>query len=161
MRNDEEEIKRKILVALQKHQQPNFFSKKRLIFSTIASFLIVTGYGLFKLFTPQEKIESNTIKKTSAFYFPMSFCGDISAGGTNKWYRVYVNYTDSNLRRIRKYYCCDAYVNAANQIIVASFYNRSKANKFVTELKSRGFNARRGTGTVVTTTRTRNVNHCK
>jgi len=91
----------------------------------------------------------------------MSFCGDISAGGTNKWYRVYVNYTDSNLRRIRKYYCCDAYANAANQIIVASFYNRSKANKFVAELKRRGFNARRGTGTVVTTTRTRKVNHCK
>lgn len=147
IRNDEEEIKRKIIIALHKHQRPKFFSKNRFIFSTIASFLIVTGYGIFRFFTP--------------FDFPMSFCGDISTGGTNTWYRVYVNYTDYNFHEIRNYYCCDAYVNAANQIIVASFYNRSKANKFVAELKRRGFNARRGTGTVVTTMPTRNINHCQ
>jgi len=132
---------------LHKHQRPKFFSKNRLIFSTIASFLIMTGYGMFQSCT--------------SFNFPMSSCGDISPDGTNTWYRVYVNYTDSNFQEIRNYYCCDAYVNAANQITVASFYNQSKANKFVAELKSRGFNARRGTGTVVTTTRTRKVNHCK
>jgi len=73
MRNEEEEIKRKILIALQKHQRPKFFSKKRLIFSTIASFLIVTGYGLFQFFTPPKTVKNNTIKQTSAFDFSYEF----------------------------------------------------------------------------------------
>ncbi len=41
MRNDEEEISRKILKALQKHQQTKFFDKNRLIFSAIAGLAIV------------------------------------------------------------------------------------------------------------------------
>lgn len=41
MRNDEEEISRKILKALQKHQQTQFFDKNRLIFSAITGLAIV------------------------------------------------------------------------------------------------------------------------
>ncbi|QIZ70664.1 hypothetical protein [Oxynema aestuarii] len=41
MRNDEEEISRRILHALRKHQKPKLFDPSRLIFSAIAGFLVV------------------------------------------------------------------------------------------------------------------------
>ncbi|NES65444.1 MAG: hypothetical protein F6K24_09370 [Okeania sp. SIO2D1] len=47
MRNDEEEISRRILQALKKQQKPKFFDQNRLIFSAIVGFIIV-GFAIWK-----------------------------------------------------------------------------------------------------------------
>ena len=46
-KNDEAEISRKILKALQKHQKPKFFDKNRLIFAAISSFFLMTVYAAY------------------------------------------------------------------------------------------------------------------
>ncbi|HIK12894.1 MAG TPA: hypothetical protein IGS52_21985 [Oscillatoriaceae cyanobacterium M33_DOE_052] len=47
MRNDEREISRKIIKALQKHQRPKFFDTNRLIFAAISSFFVMTIYAAY------------------------------------------------------------------------------------------------------------------
>lgn len=83
--------------------------------------------------------------------FPLSYCGDRSAGGTNIWYPVYIAYSESNLRRIRNNLCCDAFYNPSiGQIQVASFYSRARATEMVAALKAANVtSARVGDGSVV------------
>ncbi|WP_449417508.1 hypothetical protein [Phormidium nigroviride] len=157
--SDNRDLEQKILKALQKHQAGKQH-KSRLIFSIIAG-LFVTII-LSKCQTNSPRYQQNKANYYQ-FNFPMSFCGDRSAGGTGTWYPVYVDYSESTLRQIRQFYCCDAdYDPSVNKIIVASFYNSSKANQFVAILKYKNFRtAYIGSGQKITSSRTPNYNNCR
>jgi hypothetical protein len=88
---------------------------------------------------------------SSDLNFTPSSCGDRSAGGTNIWYPVYIAYSESNLRRIRNNFCCDAfYEPSVGQIQVASFYSQARASEMVAALKAANVtSARVGDGSVV------------
>jgi len=98
-----------------------------------------------------------------SFRFPMSSCGDKTAGGTNTWYPVYVEYDEARARTIRQYFCCDAfYDSSVNLIQIASFYNRSMANEFVKVMKANKFDsARVGSGRLITTYPSFQHNNCR
>jgi hypothetical protein len=113
-----------------------FLPRFKIILMIIFFFILLIG--LFNLF-PNTTLNSK--KEYYEFVFPMNYCGDNTAGGTNIWYPVYVNYTQEKLLKIKKNFCCDAeYDSIINAIQVASFYNREKASRFVDELKKKGFN---------------------
>ncbi|MFB2972612.1 hypothetical protein ACE1CD_26940 [Aerosakkonema sp. BLCC-F183] len=101
--------------------------------------------------------------KNYSFNFPMIACGDQTSGGTNRWYPIYINYNQQDLIRVRKYFCCDAfYDHGVGKIQIASFYNRSRAEQLVAELKAQNFkNAKVGAGDVVNTSPSSNQNNCK
>jgi hypothetical protein len=101
--------------------------------------------------------------KTYSFNYGMTYCGDKTAGGTNTWYPVYIAYSAENLRIIRQSFCCNAfYDSSVNLIQVASFYNRSKADRLVVALKSRNLKSTRiGEGQIVTTSPSYSRNNCK
>ncbi len=157
--SDNRELEQQILKALQKHQTAKLH-KARLIFSIIAGLFVTIILSKCQLFSPSNQENK---QQYYTFNFPMSFCGDWSAGGTGTWYPVYVDYNEFNLRQIRQLYCCDAgYERSVNKILVASFYNRSKADQFVATLKSKNFpSAYLGSGRKITTSRTPNHNNCK
>lgn len=157
--SDNRDLEQKILKALQKHQAAKLH-KARFIFSIIAGLFVTIILSKCQLFYPPAR--QNT-KQYYTLNFPMNFCGDKSVGGTGTWYPVYVDYNESNLRQIRQFYCCDAaYERSVNKILVASFYNRSKADQFVAILKNKNFrNAYLGSGRRITTSRTPNQNNCK
>jgi hypothetical protein len=92
--------------------------------------------------TSQETKFPNTSTSTSTrlYNFPMSSCGDSDPGYVTNWYPVYVNYSDKNLAIIRANYCRDAIhrysiYQGRNSILVASFLNRSTAQKFANFIK--------------------------
>jgi|GEM_PF-4908110 len=89
--------------------------------------------------------------------FPMNYCGDYSAGGSNTWHYVYINYNQSNLTNIRNNFCCDAYYNKSNStIVIASFYNKNTANDFMRVLNSKGFKGVKvGAEKIITASRSR------
>lgn len=157
--SDNSDLEQRILKALQKHQSAKLH-KARLIFSIIAGLIVTIILSKCQLFSPPAR-QNN--KQYYTFSSPMSFCGDKSAGGTGTWYPVYVDYSAANLRQIRKFYCCDAgYERSGNKILVASFYNRSKAEQFVVILRNKNFgSAYLGSGRKITTSRTSNQNNCK
>ncbi|HBE49824.1 MAG TPA: hypothetical protein DDW76_13775 [Cyanobacteria bacterium UBA11369] len=157
--SDNRDLEQKILKALQKHQAAKLH-KARLIFSIIAGLIVTIILSKCQLSSPPT--QPNT-KQDYIFNFPMSFCGDRSVGGTGTWYPVYVDYSESNLRQIRQLYCCDAaYEGSVNKILVASFYNRSKAEEFVAMLKNKNFgSAYLGSGLKITTSQTPSENNCK
>lgn len=159
--SENRDLEKKILQALQRHQTKNIH-KSRLIFSIIAGLVVTIVLSQIKI-SPSLKMSRSSQKTYYTFYFPMSVCGDISAGGENIWYPVYIDYSESNLRQIRKFYCCDAeYDPLSDQIIVASFYNRAKADQFVATLRAKNFRtAYVGTGQRITSYRTNNHNNCK
>lgn len=157
--SDNRNLEQQILKALQKHQAAKLH-KARLIFSIIAGLFVTIILSRCQLFSQQ--VRQNT-KQYYNFNSPMNFCGDKSAGGTGTWYPVYVDYSEANLRQIRQFYCCDAaYEPSVNKILVASFYNRSKADQFVAILKDKNFgSAYLGSGLKITTSRTTSQNNCK
>ena len=157
--SDNESLEQQILKALQKHQAAKLH-KARLIFSIVAGLIVTIILSKCQLFSPPAR---QNAKQYYNFNSPMSFCGDNSAGGTGTWYPVYVDYSAANLRQIRKFYCCDAgYERSVNKILVASFYNRSKADQFVAILKNKNFpSVYIGSGRKITTSRTSNENNCK
>jgi hypothetical protein len=106
---------------------------------------------------------SQATNKSYYFNFPLSACGDKTSGGTNRWYPIYIDYNQEDLTRIRKYFCCDAFYNpSVGKIQVASFYNRSRAEQLVAELKDQNFkNAKVGTGGVVNTLSSSSKNNCR
>lgn len=75
-----------------------------------------------------------------AYRFPKNTCGDRDPGGTNDWYPVYVKYSESNLTKIRKFYCGDALKNRRQtgemSIQVASFLNQQDAIDFANVMQS-------------------------
>ncbi len=157
--SDNRDLEQKILKALQKHQAAKLH-KARLIISIIAGLFVTIILSKCQLFSSPAR--QNT-KQYYTFNYPMNFCGDNSAGGTETWYPVYVDYSEANIRQIRKFYCCDAaYERSVNKILVASFYNRSKAQQFVVILRNKNFgSAYLGSGRKITTSRTSNQNNCK
>jgi len=71
-------------------------------------------------------------------------CGDISVGGVNIWYPVYIDHNNLDLAKIRTNFCCDAtYDPNSNLTQVASFHSLENANKFVLFLKNKGFKSAR------------------
>lgn len=156
---DNESLEQQILKALQKHQAAKLH-KARLIFSIIAGLLVTIILSKYQFFYPPAR---HNTKQYDPFNYPMNFCGDKSAGGTGTWYPVYVDYSESNLIKITNFYCCDAaYERSLNKILVASFYNRSKADQFVATLKNKNFrSAYLGSGRTITTSRTPTQNNCK
>lgn len=159
--SDNRDLEKKILKALRRDQTKTRH-KLRLIFSIIAGLIVTIILSQIKS-SPRPNSSPSSQKIYYNFYFPMSSCGNISAGGTNTWYPVYVNYSESNLIQIQKFYCCDAeYDPSTNKIIVASFYNRAKADQLVAILKSKNFStAYLGSGGRITTSRTANSNNCR
>ncbi|MFB2918023.1 hypothetical protein [Aerosakkonema funiforme] len=155
--SDNSNLEQQILKALQKHQAAKLH-KARLIFSIIAGLFVTIILSKCQLFSP---FRQNT-KQYYTFKTPMSFCGDKSAGGTGTWYPVYVDDSADNLIQIRKFYCCDAaYERSVNKILVASFYNRSKAEQFVAILKNKNFpSAYLGSGRRITTSPTSSQDNC-
>lgn len=126
--------------------------------TTVVAILVL----LFSLLAQKEEYLKNTQRK-SIYKFPLSSCGDKTSGGTNIWYPVYIDYNASDLHRISKYFCCDAYYDSSFGVIqVASFYSRSRAYKLMRELKSNNFqSATVGEGQVVTTRPSSNRNNCR
>lgn len=157
--SDNRDLEQKILKALQKHQAAKLH-KARLIFSIIAGLFVTIILSKCQLYSPPTQQHT---KQDNTFNFPMSFCGDRSVGGTGTWYPVYVDYSESNLGEIRQLYCCDAaYEGSVNKILVASFYNRFKAEEFVAILKNKKFgSAYIGSGIKITTSGTLSQNNCK
>ncbi len=161
--SDNRDLERRILKALQRHQAGKH-NKRRWIFSIIAGLFVTIVFSKCQTNSPRYQQTSQRNKTNySSFKFPRSFCGDKSAGGTGTWYPVYIDYSESNLRQIRQLYCCDAaYDPSVNKIIVASFYNPSKANQFVALLKSKNFRtAYLGYAHRITISRTPNSNNCR
>jgi hypothetical protein len=159
--SDNRDLEQKILKALRRHQTKTSH-KSRLIFSIIAGLIVTIIFSQIKS-NPPPNSSPSTQKTYYPFSFPMTYCGNISAGGTNNWYPVYVNYSESNLIQIQKFYCCDAeYDPSTNKIIVASFYNRAKADQLVAILKSQKFSsAYLGSGERIATSRTSNSKKCR
>lgn len=157
--SDNRNLEQQILKALQKHQAAKLH-KARLMFSIIAGLFVTIILSKCQIFPAPPN--QPTSKQYYTFNFPMSFCGDRSAGGTGTWYPVYVDYSESNLRQIRQFYCCDAaYVGSANKILVASFYHRSKAEEFVAIIKKNFGSAYLGSGIKITTSQTPSQDNCK
>lgn len=162
--SDNRDLERRILKALQKHQTGKLNKRRLIIFSLIAGLFVTIIFSKCQTNSPRyQQTYQQTKTNYSFFKLPRSFCGDKSAGGTGTWYPVYVDYSESNLRQIRQLYCCDAaYEPSVNKIIVASFYNHSKANQFVAILKSKNFRtAYLGYGQRITSSRTPNSNNCR
>ena len=68
----------------------------------------------------------------NSYDFPLDSCGDKDPGGTNIWYRVYIDDTPENLNTIHSNYCRDAIRKyrqneQINSIQVAAFTDESKA----------------------------------
>jgi hypothetical protein len=101
--------------------------------------------------------------QTYSFNYHLTYCGDKTSGGTNSWYPVYTTYSAENLKIIRQSFCCNAfYDSSVNLIQVSSFYNRSKATKLVSALKSRNLKSTWiGEGQIVTTSASKSRNNCK
>lgn len=158
--SENRDLEQKILQALQRYQTKTSH-KFRLIFSISAGLIVTIILSLIKITPSPNSSRSGTIYYI--FNFPMSFCGDRSAGGTNIWYPVYINYSESDLRQIRRLYCCDAeYDPSSNRILVASFYNPAKADQFVAILRAKNFRtAYLGRGQSITSYRTTNHNNCR
>lgn len=163
--SDNRDLEQKILKALRRHQTKTSH-KLRLIFSIIAGLFVTIILSQIKGNSPPNPPPNSSPSTQKTYYpfsFPMTYCGNISAGGTNTWYPVYVNYSESNLKQIQRFYCCDAqYDPSTNKIIVASFYNRAKADQLVAILKSKNFSsAYLGSAGRIATSRTSNSSKCR
>jgi hypothetical protein len=112
---------------------------------------------------PQHEVSNKRATQTNSLNYPRTYCGDKTAGGTNTWYPVYIAYSAENLRIIHQSFCCNAfYDSSVNLIQVASFYNRSKADRLVAALKSRNLKSTWiGEGQIVTMSPSNSRNNCR
>jgi hypothetical protein len=131
---------------------------KRQLHTSWLIVLTVCGLAILVCFLYVKNIERSSISDTSqakhdVVNFPLNICGDLTVGGKNTWYPVYVPYSKPNLDKIRAKFCCDAdYHPRNNAIQVASFYDKRRASEFAQLLKKRGFkHARVGYGTLTIT----------
>ncbi len=73
--------------------------------------------------------------------FPKQTCGDSNPGGTNKWYPVWVDNSEDNLKKIRSHYCRDAFRKTTAEgeiyIQVGSFLKEEDAEEFARFLQER------------------------
>lgn len=73
--------------------------------------------------------------------FPKQTCGDSNPGGTNKWYPVWVDNSEDNLKKIRSHYCRDAFRKTTAEgeiyIQVGSFLKEEDAEEFAMFLQER------------------------
>lgn len=148
-----------IFMQLKKvNKDPNSLSELGLSYPNFLKLMIgLTVFCLAYLMIYSLLQQPNTanISHQNLLKFPLNYCGDKTAGGTNMWYPVYADYSEKNLRTIKKSFCCDSYFDeSANLIQVASFYNQKNANNLVKILKVNGItSARVGTGEQKTTAR--------
>ncbi len=112
---------------------------------------------------PQQSIRQKKTPQTNSLNYSLSYCGDQTSGGANTWYPVYIAYSPENLKIIRQSFCCNAFYDSSlNLIQVASFYNRSKADRLVAALKSRNLKSISiGEGQIVTTSPSHSRNNCR
>lgn len=141
--------------------------KNRIIQLILSILIVIILHNAWNFINNQSRQSTFTASQRtneSSYSFPLSSCGDYSAGGTNTWYPVYLDYNQSNLNKIRQSFCCDAFYNATlGGIQVASFYSGSRANEFAKVMRNNGFSTTKvGRGkTIKTVASNRLDNNCK
>ena len=112
---------------------------------------------------PQQGVSHKRTTQTNYLNYSLTYCGDKTAGGINTWYPVYSAYSPENLKIIHQSFCCNAFYDSSlNLIQVASFYNRSKADRLVAAMKSRNLKSISiGEGQTVTTSPSHSRNNCR
>ena len=160
-RNPSEDNYQTVLSKIERAgKKPNFGKT-----AIAVTFLALVGFYLIGTYSqpPKHDDTQKHTNQTNSLNYPLTYCGDKTAGGTNIWYPVYIDYTKENLKIIRQYFCCNAfYDSSVNLIQVASFYNRSKADRLVAAMKSRNLKSTWiGEGQIVTTSPSNSRNNCR
>ncbi len=86
------------------------------------------------------KVGNPTVVNSGDFLFPMDACGDLPVSPKDRWYPVYLDYSESLLAHIKNNYCRDAVsvnVDGRRLIQVASFRNIVTAQRFADFLRER------------------------
>jgi hypothetical protein len=86
------------------------------------------------------KVGNPTVVKSTDFPFPMDACGDQPVSPKDRWYPVYVDYSEPLFAHIKSSYCRDAVtvnVYGRRVILVASFRTPDTAQQFADFLRER------------------------